>query len=101
MVTVSALGIVFGLALGFVIGQVGIAKPMRALVGLLQRMAKGESIEITGTERKDEVGETARAVNEIKVMLAEKARQEAEARDERGRQKNARRGEAMREVAEE
>jgi methyl-accepting chemotaxis protein len=91
MVTVSAIGIVFGLALGFLIGQGGIAKPMRALVDLLQRMAKGEDIEITGTERKDEVGETARAVNEIKVMLAEKARQEAEAKSEQDRKANAER----------
>jgi methyl-accepting chemotaxis protein len=101
MMTVSAVGIVFGLALGFLIGQVGIAKPMRALVGLLQRMAKGESIEISGTERKDEVGETARAVNEIKVMLAEKARQEAEARAEQDRRTVAERDAAMQKVAQE
>jgi methyl-accepting chemotaxis protein len=101
MVTVSAIGIAVGLALGFLIGQVGIAKPMRALVGLLQRMAKGENIEITGTERKDEVGETARAVNEIKVMLAEKARQEAEARAERDRQTAADREAAMQKMAQE
>jgi methyl-accepting chemotaxis protein len=80
MMIVAGIGIVLGLSIGFVIGQFGIAKPMRSLVGLLQRLAKGEDIEITGTERKDEVGETALAVNEIKVMLAEKARQEAEAK---------------------
>jgi methyl-accepting chemotaxis protein len=101
MVTVSAIGIVVGLALGFLIGQVGIAKPMRALVGLLQRMAKGETIEITGTERKDEVGETARAVNEIKVMLADKARQEAEAKAELDRQTAADREAAMQRMAQE
>ena len=80
MMIVAGIGIVLGLSIGFVIGQFGIAKPMRSLVGLLQRLAKGEDIEITGTERKDEVGETAQAVNEIKVMLAEKAHQEAEAK---------------------
>jgi methyl-accepting chemotaxis protein len=62
------------------VGQFGIAKPMRALVALLQRLAKGEDVEITGTERQDEIGETARAVNGIKDMLAEKARHEAEAK---------------------
>jgi methyl-accepting chemotaxis protein len=101
MMTVSAIGIVFGLPLGFLIGQVGIAKPMRALVGLLQRMAKGESIEISGTERRDEVGETARAVNEIKVMLADKARQEAEAKAEQDRRAVAERDAAMQKVAQE
>src|SRR5262245_59379727 len=101
MVTMSAVGITLGLILGFVIGQFGIAKPMRALVEGLQRMAKGENIEIAGTERKDEVGETARAVNEIKVMLAEKARQEAEARAERDRQTAADREAAMQKMAQE
>ena len=100
MIAMSAVGITVGLILGFLIGQFGIAKPMRSLVDGLQRMAKGEDIEITGTERKDEVGETARAVNEIKVMLAEKARQEAEAKSEQDRQANAERQKAESEKAE-
>jgi methyl-accepting chemotaxis protein len=76
----AAGGIVLGLVAGFMIGQFGIAKPMRALVGLLQALAKGGDVEITGTERKDEIGETAIAVNGIKAMLAQKARDEAEAK---------------------
>jgi methyl-accepting chemotaxis protein len=76
--TVAVIGVAIGLALGVLVGMVGIARPIRALVGLLQRLAKGEEVEITGTERGDEVGETARAVNGIKDMLAEKARREAE-----------------------
>ena len=78
LMMVAGIGIVLGLSTGFLIGQFGIARPMRALVGLLQRLAKGEDIEITGTERKDEIGETAQAVNGIKVMLAQKARDDAE-----------------------
>jgi methyl-accepting chemotaxis protein len=85
MIVAASIGIVLGLTIGFMVGQFGIAKPMRGLVGLLQRMAKGDDIEITGTERKDEIGETARAVNEIKVMLTEKARQETEAKTARDR----------------
>ena len=80
LMTVAAIGIVIGLSLGFVIGQFGIAKPMRALVAVLQRMAKGEEVAISGEGRGDEIGETAQAVNEIKIMLAEKAQQEAEAK---------------------
>ena len=80
MIIAATIGILLGISTAFMVGQFGIVKPMRVLVGLLQRLAKGEDIEITGTERKDEVGETAKAVNEIKVMLAEKARQEAEAK---------------------
>ena len=80
LMTVAAIGIVIGLSLGFVIGQFGIAKPMRALVAVLQRMAKGEEVAISGEGRGDEIGETAQAVNQIKIMLAEKAQQEAEAK---------------------
>jgi methyl-accepting chemotaxis protein len=80
LMIVAGIGIALGLSIGFVVGQFGIASPMRALVGMLQRLAKGEDIEITGTERKDEIGETAQAVNGIKVMLAQKARDEADAK---------------------
>jgi methyl-accepting chemotaxis protein len=101
MMMAAALGILFGLGFGFTVGQLGIAKPMRALVALLQRMAKGEAVEITGTDRKDEVGETARAVNEISEMLAEKARREAEAKIEQDKRAAAERDAAMQKAAEE
>ena len=74
MGTILVLGAVFG----FVIAQFGIGSPLRTLVGALQRMAKGEAVEVIGAGRKDEIGETARAVDEIKMMLAQKAREEAE-----------------------
>jgi len=80
MIVTAIIGILLGVAAGFMVGQFGIAKPMRALVGLLQKMAKGETVEMIGADRKDEIGETVRAVDEIKVMLAQKARQEAEAK---------------------
>ena len=80
LMIVAGIGIALGITAGFLIGQFGIAQPMRALVGLLQQMAKGETVQMIGADRKDEIGETARAVDEIKVMLAEKARQEAEAK---------------------
>ena len=80
LLIVAGVGIALGLSLGFVIGQYGIAQPMRALVGVLQRLAKGEEVEITGTGRRDEIGQTAQAVNGIKLMLAAKARAEAEAK---------------------
>ena len=80
LMIVAGIGIALGLAGGFFVGQFGVARPMRALVGLLQQMAKGETVEMIGTGRGDEIGETARAVDGIKVMLAEKAHQEAEAK---------------------
>jgi methyl-accepting chemotaxis protein len=99
MLIVSSVGIVAGLLLGFGIGQFGIARPMRALVALLQRMARGEEVEITGIDRRDEIGETGRAVNEIKEMLAERAREEAEAKAEQDRRAAAEQEAAMQKMA--
>jgi methyl-accepting chemotaxis protein len=64
-------------------------------------MAKGEDIEVTGAGRGDEIGATARAVNDIKVMLAEKARQEAEAKAEQDKRAEAERQAALAKMADE
>ena len=80
MMVVTIVGILLGAALGYLVGQFGIAKPMRGLVAILQQLARGEDVAITGADRKDEIGQTAQAVNGIKDMLAEKARQEEEAK---------------------
>jgi methyl-accepting chemotaxis protein len=77
LAVVSALGAI-GIALA--VGVLGIARPLSALVALLQRMAKGETVQMTALARGDEIGDTARAVDEVKQMLAEKARAEAEAK---------------------
>ncbi len=84
-----------------VVGSTTIARPLRKLAALLQRMAKGEEVEITGTKRKDEVGQTAKAVNDIKVMLAEKARIEAESKIEQDKQAAAERDAAAQKMADE
>ena len=74
-VSLTVILILIGAA---ILGRSAIAKPLRALVVSLRQMANGEDVEITGTGRGDEIGDAARAVNEIKAMLAEKARREAE-----------------------
>ena len=84
-----------------VFGAFNIARPLRALVVPLLRMAKGEAVELPGTERQDEIGETARAVNDIKVMLAEKARREAEAKIEQDKQAEAERQAVMKKMSDE
>jgi methyl-accepting chemotaxis protein len=99
IIIVAATGIVLGLAVGFFIGQFGIAAPMRALVHVLQRLAKGDDVEITGTGRGDEIGETAKAVNGIKDMLAEKARLEAKEKEARERTAAAQRKTDMHKLA--
>ena len=85
MIMVAAIGIALGLGVGVFVGQFGIAKPMRILVSALQRLAKGEDTEIAGADRGDEIGQTARAVNDIKDMLAEKAQREAYEKENRDR----------------
>jgi methyl-accepting chemotaxis protein len=77
---VSALAGAGAIVAALCIGIFGIARPLGVLVALLQRMAKGEDVEMTGHERGDEIGDTARAVDGVKMMLAEKARTEAEAK---------------------
>ena len=76
LATIAGLASI-GLALA--IGVLGISRPLKALVSLLQRMAGGESVDMIGLDRKDEIGDTARAVGAIRRMLAEKAREDAEA----------------------
>jgi methyl-accepting chemotaxis protein len=66
-----------GVLLGFAIALFGITKPLGALVGALQKMAKGEDIDVVGAYRKDEIGDTARAVTAIRAMIAEKTAREA------------------------
>jgi methyl-accepting chemotaxis protein len=78
MIVAATIGVLLGLGAGAVIGQFGISRPIRALVACLQRLAKGDDIDVVGADRQDEIGETAKAVVDIKLMLAAKARREAE-----------------------
>ncbi len=56
-----------------------IVRPLGSLVGVLQRMARGEiGAEIREAARGDEIGAVGKAVEGIKVMVARKAAEEAE-----------------------
>jgi methyl-accepting chemotaxis protein len=79
VLTLSVVAVLAAIGLALAVGIFGIARPMGALVALLQRMAQGETVEMTALGRGDEIGETARAVDGVKQMLTEKARAEAEA----------------------
>jgi methyl-accepting chemotaxis protein len=72
-------GIVLGGILGFVIGQYGIARPIRTMVALLQQLAAGQlEIAIHSTDRRDEVGEVAKTAEVFKENGIAKVRMEAE-----------------------
>ncbi|QCK88346.1 HAMP domain-containing protein [Phreatobacter aquaticus] len=60
--------VLFGLALGFVIGRVGIASPIRVLTACLRELAEGRfNVTVPGTDRRDEVGDIARAAETFKA----------------------------------
>jgi methyl-accepting chemotaxis protein len=80
ILTISVIAALAAIGAALTLGIFGIARPMGALVALLQRMAKGETVEMNAIGRGDEIGDTARAIDAVKQMLAEKAREEAEAK---------------------
>jgi methyl-accepting chemotaxis protein len=66
MMIVAAIGIVFGLCLGFLIAQYGIAKPIAGLVEEMKKLAAGNfNVSLPWLGRKDEVGEIADAIQTV------------------------------------
>jgi methyl-accepting chemotaxis protein len=56
-----------------------VGRPIRTLTGGLNEIAGGNfTFELSGLERKDEIGEIARVVDKLKIAGAEQARSEAE-----------------------
>jgi methyl-accepting chemotaxis protein len=82
MIVVASIGISLGLLIGFLVGQYGVAKPIRAIVELLRVLANGDfSAEVLGTDRKDEVGEIAKAAVVFKDNGLAKTRMEHEQKE--------------------
>ncbi len=87
-VTLTYVIIISGLALvmagGFFAIRAWVSKPLVALAALMGRLAAGDlASEVTGTERKDEVGAMSRAVQVFKEAGIEKNRLEAQAETDR------------------
>ncbi|MGL4290293.1 MAG: methyl-accepting chemotaxis protein [Phreatobacter sp.] len=79
LTAIAGVGIVLGLVFGFLVGQFGIARPIRSIVAILQRLAGGDyATAVTGTERRDEVGEVAKAALVFKDNGLDKIRLEQE-----------------------
>jgi len=82
LLIMATSGVVFGAIMGFVIGQFGVAKPIRAIVALLQQLAAGNyDVDIHGADRKDEVGDVAQAAAVFKENGLAKIRMEAEQKE--------------------
>ncbi|WP_305077938.1 methyl-accepting chemotaxis protein [Methylobacterium sp.] len=75
----AAAGLIGAIALSVLIVVFGITRPLAGLVGVLQRMARGEiDAEIREAGRGDEIGAVGKAVEGIRAMVARKAAEEAE-----------------------
>ncbi|MCP3441953.1 methyl-accepting chemotaxis protein [Bradyrhizobium sp. CCGUVB14] len=86
LIILASLGVVIGGVLGFVIGQYGIAKPIRMIVGVLQDLASGKyEVQIVGLDRKDEVGEVAKTAEVFRDNGLAKIRMEAEQKEAESR----------------
>jgi len=78
---VAGVGLFVALGLLGVIVMFGIVRPLKSLVSVLQRMAKGEvDAQIPEAVRGDEIGAVGRAVKGIRDMVAQKAAEQAEIR---------------------
>ncbi len=77
---VATASTVLGLVIAFLIAR-GIIGPLSGLTAGMKRLADGDfSVVLPGLNRKDEVGDMARAVEGFKIKAEEKARVEAEAK---------------------
>ncbi|RAI44354.1 methyl-accepting chemotaxis protein [Rhodoplanes roseus] len=77
----AAAALLIGVLLAWLIGR-GIAGPIRRISGVLMELAQGnKAVEIPYVERRDEVGENARAAQAFKENLLRIERVEAEQRE--------------------
>ena len=81
LIAMAAGGLLVALAMAAAIVVLSVTRPLGSLVGVLQRMERGEiDAEIREAARRDEIGAVGRAVEGIKAMVARKAAEEAEVR---------------------
>jgi len=79
LVIVAALGVIFGVMAGYLIGQFGIVKPINLLKGVMEAFANNDlKAEVPGVERRDELGEMARTVEVFKKNGLEVERMRAD-----------------------
>src|SRR3954463_5471274 len=82
LIILAGFGIVVGAVLGFLVGQFGVAKPIRAIVALLQQLAGGNyDVVVHSTDRKDGVGDGARTGGFLKERGPPRPRMEPEKRE--------------------
>ncbi|MGQ3047610.1 MAG: methyl-accepting chemotaxis protein [Niveispirillum sp.] len=83
---VGLSGTAIVLALGIALGMVGISRPLRRIVTTMTKLADGDlSVKVSGGDRRDEIGSTARALAVFQKGMreAERMRDEQAAMEER------------------
>ncbi|HYD68209.1 methyl-accepting chemotaxis protein [Azospirillum sp.] len=81
VIAVAVAGILGGIAVGYLIAQFGIGRPVAASVDSLKRLADGDTtVAIHGLERKDEIGAIAGTMQVFKENLIRNHRMEEEAK---------------------
>jgi len=87
MMIVAAVGIVLGVASGYLLARFSISKPMSIAVDCLRALAGGDlQVRIFGLLRRDEVGDIARTMQVFKDNMQETQRLQAEQREAEKRQ---------------
>jgi methyl-accepting chemotaxis protein len=91
MIVVAAVGILGGVAFGYLLASLAIAKPIAHSVTSLKQLSEGNTeIDIYGVQRKDEVGEIAATMQVFKENLVRNREMQArEAVDQEVRAKRA------------
>jgi methyl-accepting chemotaxis protein len=84
MVVLVTLGAIIVIAVVAVMVARSVGKPLASTVAALQALARDETgVEIEGRDRKDEIGEIARAFKACQQLAVDKARREQEEADAR------------------
>ena len=79
LLIVAAVGIILGAVVGYVIGQFGIVEPIVSLKAVMEAFANNDlKADVPGTDRRDEVGDMARAVEVFKKNGLEVERMRSE-----------------------
>jgi methyl-accepting chemotaxis protein len=79
LMIIAALGVIFGVVTGYLIGQFGIVKPINLLKAVMEAFANNNlKAEVPGVERRDELGEMARTVEVFKKNGLEVERMRAD-----------------------
>ncbi len=89
MLTVAVIAVVGGFGIGFMVAQFGIARPLSRTVEELRALAGGKlEVEISGTGRRDEIGEVAQGLRifQESMLRTRRLEQEAAAAEEKARQ---------------